>query len=290
MLNEIRVSASAKINLGLKVFPRRSDGFHNIEGIFQKIALADELFVRRIEKQNVCYVSCEKIALPEQNTITLAYNATLNVLHRNLPGVSVELTKRIPLGGGLGGGSSDAASLIYAICALDNFTVSVTEADKIASMVGSDVFFFMHALGKENYAAIVTGRGENIRPILAREDLHFLLVFPGVHSSTAEAYSLLDKFYQENGFKENEGTDFNQLEKDYNRLPLEWSFKNSFTPVISKVYPLVSKAIFCVRESGALFTEMSGSGDTVFGVYDSKEKAQNALIALSNKWQDCKMF
>ena len=115
MLGEICVHAPAKINLGLRVLPKREDGFHPIESVFATVGLSDFLTVIPLPEQNVCKVSCAQLVLPQENTVTSAYQAAISVLGRDLPGISVQLTKRIPLGGGLGGGSSDAAAVLTAL-------------------------------------------------------------------------------------------------------------------------------------------------------------------------------
>ena len=105
--------AYAKVNFNLRVLPKRPDGFHNLESIFQTISLFDELEVS-VEKETGCFVECSSLALPDDNTLTSAYKAFCSVVNPQVkvPGVKVVLKKGIPAGGGLGGGSSDAAALV----------------------------------------------------------------------------------------------------------------------------------------------------------------------------------
>ena len=142
MLSEVCISSLAKINIGLKVLPKRDDGFHNIESIFQTVDIADELKVSLSDGNARCKVSCDSLRLPTENTITMAYNAFCTVTGMELPSVNVELTKRIPSGGGLGGGSSNAAALVRALQIITDITLSSEQLDKIAARVGSDVYFF----------------------------------------------------------------------------------------------------------------------------------------------------
>lgn len=286
MLTELCVKAPAKINLGLQIFPKREDGFHNIQGIFQAIGLCDELHIKLLDEKNVCRVFCPSLVLPEKNTITSTYVACAELFGRDLPGVSVELTKRIPAGGGLGGGSSDGAFFLHGLMTLCKTKLSMDEADAIASEVGSDVFFFLRCLEDFTSAAVVRGRGEKVLPVRSRKDLHIVLVFPGVHSSTAEAYALVDKYRVGN-----ESTDYlavDELERVYNLSVGEWTFVNDFTKVICMKYPLVNKALNDIKLSGAMFADMSGSGATVFGVFESEEKARRAECKLSEMWQVCR--
>lgn len=280
MSGEIRVYAPAKINLGLRVLPKRDDGFHGIESVFATVGLSDVLDVQPLAEKNVCKVFCSQTELPQKNTVSSAYAAAKSVLGRDLPGISVQLTKRIPLGGGLGGGSSDAAALLVALQKLD-VAISDQEANQIAALVGSDVFFFLSLDGRPQGAALVWGRGEMVKPISPRSDLHYVLVFPGVHSSTAEAYAAIDERI---GKPNDECLPLDKLESVYRRPVKEWTFTNDFTPVIAAKYSKVRQALEDVKSSGALFCDMSGSGSTVFGVYDSALQAQDAANLLSGKW------
>lgn len=274
MLTEISVSAPAKINVGLKVLPVRDDGFHSIESIFQTVGLYDELTVKLIDGFGRCEVSCADIVLPKKNTIESAYKAFSEV-YGKIKSVSVFLKKGIPSGGGLGGGSSDAAAFVRALEKLNDVKLSDNELDSIAAKVGSDVFFFLRAA---NGAAIVTGRGEIVRHIKRRNDLTFLLVFPHVSSSTKEAYDLIDKFYSS-------GCSMvfpkvARLEEIYNSPLNKWTFKNSFTAVLKSKYPEIGNALTELSNVNAPYCEMSGSGSTLFGVFYSVGEAQAAAEKL----------
>ena len=274
MLTEISVSAPAKINVGLKVLPVRDDGFHSIESIFQTVGLYDELTVKLINGFGRCEVSCADIVLPKKNTIESAYKAFSEV-YGKIKSVSVFLKKGIPSGGGLGGGSSDAASFVRALEKLNDVKLSDNELDSIAAKVGSDVFFFLRAASG---AAIVTGRGEIVRHIKRRNDLTFLLVFPHVSSSTKEAYDLIDEFYYSGCsmvFPE-----VARLEEIYNSPLNKWTFKNSFTAVLKNKYAEIENALTVLSNVNAPYCEMSGSGSTLFGVFYSVGEAQAAAEKL----------
>ncbi|MGP1368543.1 MAG: 4-(cytidine 5'-diphospho)-2-C-methyl-D-erythritol kinase [Treponema sp.] len=274
MLTEISVSAPAKINVGLKVLPVRDDGFHSIESIFQTVGLYDELTVKLIDGFGRCEVSCADIVLPKKNTIESAYKAFSEV-YGKIKSVSVFLKKGIPSGGGLGGGSSDAAAFVRALEKLNDVKLSDNELDSIAAKVGSDVFFFLRAASG---AAIVTGRGEIVRHIKRRNDLSFLLVFPHVSSSTKEAYDLIDEFYSSGCsmvFPE-----VARLEEIYNSPLNKWTFKNSFTAVLKSKYAEIGNALTELSNVNAPYYEMSGSGSTLFGVFYSVGEAQAAAEKL----------
>lgn len=285
MLNEICECARAKINLGLKVFPPRKDGFHNIESIFYLVDLCDKLFVSVREGVGNCSVHSDDISLPAENTLSMAYKAFCRVTGIESKSIEVRLEKNIPSGGGLGGGSSDAASLVRALEKIHGVSLSADELNKIASSVGSDVFFFCHSFGNKEFAAVVSGRGEIVRKIPYRSDLHIVLVFPNVYSSTREAYALVDEMLADDSALSYPV--FNSLEKMYRLSPVEWKFVNSFTAPLCARYEKIKCALDAVKKSGALFSDMSGSGSTVFGVYGSEPDAKNALSLIESEGFDC---
>lgn len=285
MNNFFSVMAPAKINLGLKVLPERQDGYHGIESIFSTVSLCDEIQIRLTAEKNICTVKCDRIELPEKNTVSSSYEAFRQVCGMDLPGVDVLIKKRIPSGGGLGGGSSDGASFLKTFNKVCSMNLSFDQLRGIAAMVGSDVFFFLDCNESGEGCAVVTGRGEVVKPISRRNDLYYLMIFPGVHSSTKEAYALVDELYESG--RKLEYPSLNELESIYNGPVKNWNFVNTFTSVISKKYPKIEHAILELKNNGALYTDMSGSGSTVFGVFESKNDAENAKNALSGSWEVC---
>lgn len=283
MITEVCEFAPAKVNFNLRVLPEQKDGFHNIESIFQLVTLADQLNVRVADTKNSCTVLCGDMSLPENNTISLSYEAFCSEVGHDVPGISVELMKRIPSGGGLGGGSSDAAALVRALESVSGITLSVRQKEHIASRVGSDVFFFM-LCGPEGCAA-VTGRGEVVQPLHARNDLYMLLVFPGVKSLTKEAYALVDGYFASG--KTVVCPACADLETVYNSPVKSWNFANSFTPSLVSRYPEIGCALDDLRRAGALYQEMSGSGSTVYGIFPSLEEAEKARSVLAERWKGC---
>lgn len=273
--------AFAKVNFNLKVLPVREDGFHNLESIFQTVSLCDKLIVKKA-KQKGCEVICDSMQLPPKNTLTLAYNAFCEVTEIKVPGIKVVLKKGIPSGGGLGGGSADAGALIRILQKMCKIKLSDLQLDYIAGKTGSDVFFFVHCNYKGTGCALVSGRGEVIRPITPRKGLHLAMIFPGVSSSTKEAYSLVDDMLNKGDFLEY--PDFSKLEEIYRQDPEEWSFNNTFSPVLENKYAQIKNALEDLKKTGAVYSAMSGSGSTVFGVYSSRRQAVKAIKQLKSTW------
>lgn len=286
MADSITVTAPAKINIGLRVLPKRLDGYHSIESIFTTVSLYDTLTVSSDAPEGACIVECEEMNLPQENTFTTAYKAFC-VLTGTKYGVRVNVTKRIPSGGGLGGGSSDASSFIQSVDRLFNTRLAADDLHKIAGLVGSDVFFFTQALiegNKRPFAAVVGGRGEQITPIEPRNDYSVVLVFPGVSVSTKDAYSWVDSYLG----KRSPALD---MRKEFQKPIKEWQFSNDFTTPVSGRFEKIANAIAALKNCGADFADMSGSGSTVYGIFVRKEGeeisslARTACEILSKNWR-----
>lgn len=286
MLDEVTVLAPAKVNIGLNVLPKRGDGYHNIESIFQAVKLYDEIRVSLTPEKKGCAIQSGGFLLPEENTFTKTYGAFARLTGFS-SGVSVSLKKNIPAGGGLGGGSSDGASFLKALADLSGISLTDGLKNAVASQVGSDVFFFLNCCFdcEGNAAGVVTGRGEFVRTVRPRSDLYFLIVFPDVHSATKEAYELLDESYEAGN--KTSCPKLADLEAMYNSPVRQWEFANSFTSVIVQKYTAVACALRDIKSAGADWADMSGSGAAVFGVFESKENAQAAFAKLKKSWQYC---
>ena len=267
--------APAKINLHLRVYGRRDDGFHGIRSIFQAISLADEIIVGSLKKTNSIEI-CGEFDCPVEKTTfykaVLAWRAATG----DEGGVEIRVGKRIPAGAGLGGGSSDAAATLRALEKLSGLSLGPRKLASIGAAVGSDVPFFL--LGA---AALVSGRGEIVEPFAAREDFALLLCSPGFPSSTPEAYALLDRERPDDSGEAD--PEPSSLLASYRADPLTWPFANSFEAPLMRVYPALEEVAGLLRSAGASFVRMSGSGSTVYGVFCGREEASRASVLLSGR-------
>lgn len=274
----VSLKAHAKINLHLEVLGKRSDGFHDLVSVFAPISLADELLMQRIPDKKECKVLSPLAELPVENTITRAYEEFKNFTGIS-EGVSVRILKRIPEGAGLGGGSSDAASVLLGLN--DMFSADLKEEDlrAIALKIGSDVPFFL-----ENGAAVVKGRGEDIKRLSLFSDYFGILIYPGIKSATPRAYSLL-------GRKESEiRKPAFDPELFCGKDCREWPFFNSFEDVLFNEYPAIKKAKLDLLKYGADFALMSGAGSSVFGLFKDEKTAENAYSKLFAEYPQCFFF
>ena len=274
----ISLKAHAKINLHLEVLGKRSDGFHDIVSVFAPISLADELLMQRIPDRKECRVLSPLAELPAENTITRAYEEFKNFTGIS-EGVSVRILKRIPEGAGLGGGSSDAASVLLGLN--DMFSADLKEEDlrAIALKIGSDVPFFLG-----NGAAVVKGRGEEIKRLSLFSDYFGILIYPGIKSATPRAYSLLSRKESE---KLNPAFD---PELFCGKDCREWPFFNSFEDVLFNEYPAIKKAKLDLLKYEADFALMSGAGSSVFGLFKDEKTAENAYSKLFAEYPQCFFF
>ena len=295
---ELNVFAPAKINLHLSVKDRRPDGFHNLESVFLALDWGDSLFFER----NDAVAESDELIIRWENTgagkkgepLLIPDNIILKALalFREKTGFSeklkITLDKRIPLGGGLGGGSSDAAAALLALNRMAGFPLSRDVLFQTGSVLGSDVPFFLH----ETAAAWVTGRGEHVEP-LEMPPMFLVLVNPGFSSNTAEAYRLLDEYrVSEESHAEAQGRkeEFNFLlslrlcASARSSSPIT-SFYNDFLPVFGEREKSIYNGIcYNLQELNALFAGLSGAGSTCFGVFEEREQALKAAEALRGQW------
>ncbi|QUY17940.1 4-(cytidine 5'-diphospho)-2-C-methyl-D-erythritol kinase [Treponema vincentii] len=279
----ISLCAYSKINIHLKVLAKRKDGFHNLESIFQRISIADYLSLEKSSDLHGCTVESPLLPLPAENTLTKAWEVFKGATGIN-GGIKVRLIKNLPVGSGLGAGSSDAAALLKVVNKLFAMPLSDSELTTLALQVGSDVPFFL-----KDPAGVVTGRGEVFEPIQARTDCFGILIWPDVQSSTKEAYSLLDK-QREVLSGEYEAWGYEKLVAQY-RAPFKtWRFVNDFQPVLEQRYPVIAQVRKELHEQGAEFAQMSGSGSAVFGLFSSKNLMASAFQCLAKRWSWCQPF
>lgn len=279
------VCAYAKINLHLRVFEKRADGFHSIESIFQRISIADYLSVTACPHENGCDVESPLLPLPAVNTITSAWESFKKALSIR-GGIRVRVLKHIPAGSGLGGGSSDAAALLCAADELFQTQLSRRDIAALAAQVGSDVPFFAEPYA----AAFVTGRGELVTALPPRADVFGILIVPPVAVSTKAAYAALDAYRFKTSGCLDKVQGFEYIKGHYSDSIERWPFLNDFQSAIEDEYAVVKAACSDLYAHGAVFAQMSGSGTAVFGLFQDETRFATALQALAKTWQWCKPF
>jgi len=248
---------NAKINLGLFITEKRADGFHSIETIFVPIPkLCDILEIIPTQSQKAgMEFSQSGIAVEGDKSENLCVRA-FNILkeHVELPKVAIHLHKQIPMGAGLGGGSADGAFTLELLNKMASNPLPESELAKLALQLGSDCPFFLI-----NKPCFGTGRGEIIEPIdIKTENLYIALVNPGIHVHTGRAYS------QSNP----QPAPFNlRLLENFPIEKWEKLVSNDFEKVVFPIHPEIKRLKEKLYELGAVYSSMSGSGSTVYGIF-----------------------
>jgi 4-diphosphocytidyl-2-C-methyl-D-erythritol kinase len=264
--------ALAKINLDLRVIGRREDGFHELRTIFQTISLADSIELTFTRARRTAIELDDPLAIPN-NLVERAAKAVLEAL-RVAGRVEMRLRKRIPMGAGLGGGSSDAAAILLGLPALCGRAIPLPELIRIGSHLGSDVPFFL--LGGR---AAGIGRGTELFPLTDLPPQHGALVAPGVHVSTAEAYKAL-------GARLTNELHPNKIESFQSQLWGQGSAGtgvNDFESVVFEAHPQLKPFKSKLLKAGASSALMTGSGSALFGLFPNRAAAARAVELLGGR-------
>lgn len=253
------VFPKAKINIGLRITGKRSDGYHDIETLFYPVNLSDALeYVvaqEPLQKDIITLTGLSTGGVPENNLVIKTV-VRLRQDH-SIPFLKIHLHKSIPAGAGLGGGSSDAVCFLKSLNRYFRLSMKKDEIEGIALEMGSDCPFFVESL--PSYA---TGRGEILQPVHPfLTGLYLVLANPGVDISTREAYQNCNPEYPADS-----------LHRLIERPIDEWSelITNDFESFAFAKHPIIAKVKDTLYKSGALFSIMSGSGSSVFGIFGSK--------------------
>ena len=269
--SEITVFAPAKINVTLRILDRRPDGFHNLWSIMQTVALEDEVQIRlRADRQDI-RLRCDAAQLAADQS-NLVYRAAAEVLKRaqHAIGLDIELRKRIPMGAGLGGGSSDAAATIIGLNHLLQLKWSPKQMADIGQSLGSDVPFFLFAP-----SAFVAGRGESVRSVVIEDVRWVVLVNPRFGVNTKWAY-------QELAATRTAVKPLSQVQRELDRqsrvswLQLNAAAENDFEAPVFASHEGLREIKRTLQAQGAEIALLSGSGATVFGVFADEARARLA--------------
>lgn len=270
----IREKAYAKVNLGLDILSKRPDGYHEVSMVMHSIDLYDELIIKKAEgKERTYYTDSDKLPMDETNLVCKAadlFCKTYNIEE----GFSVELIKRIPMAAGLAGGSSDAAATLRGLNKLFAVNAPVEELMKLGKNIGADVPYCV--MGK---TALAEGIGEILTPINSPDYKYWLIVKPDVDVSTKWAYEKID-YAGDLSHPDIKGL-VNAIENEDDAIAFS-KMENIFETVIKEKYPIISSIRKCMEENGALKAMMSGSGPTVFGIFEDEEALNKAALEINS--------
>jgi 4-diphosphocytidyl-2-C-methyl-D-erythritol kinase len=272
MTRRARVRALAKINLDLRVLGKRSDGYHELRTVFQTISLADTLEIAFTPGRKTAIELEDALAIPD-NLVVRAARLVLEAA-RIRGTVDIRLAKRIPMGAGLGGGSSDAAAVLLALPVLAGRVLTMNCLAQLAQQLGSDVTFFL-----TGGAAVGIGRGTEVFPLPDTPARPGVLIASGVHVSTADAYRRLSP---------NLTTELQQ-NKIFSFGCQDWAggvsgaVCNDFETVVFEQHPRLAALKKRLVRAGASPALMTGSGSALFGLFRTRGEVSRALAALKQE-------
>jgi 4-diphosphocytidyl-2-C-methyl-D-erythritol kinase len=260
-----RVRALAKINLDLRVLGRRPDGYHELRTVFQTISLADRIDLEFTPGRPTRIDLEDDAGIPD-NLVVRAAQAVFDAA--GVRGhLRMRLEKRIPMGAGLGGGSSDAAAVLLALPVLAGRILEPEALAEIAARLGSDINFFLFG-----GTAAAIGRGTELFPLPDAPPAHGVLLAPGIHVSTAEAYRALSPRLTPDLYQ-NKIVSFQSLIW----RGLQGSAGNDFEPVVFEIHPRLAALRRRLVRAGARPAMLTGSGSALFGLFGARQDAKRAL-------------
>jgi 4-diphosphocytidyl-2-C-methyl-D-erythritol kinase len=266
LLRSVSLRAPAKLNLSLVVHARRPDGNHQLETVMATIGLADELSLR-VTSQPGIFIRATGITCPIGPDNLIWQAVTLLGRYANIsPAIEIKLHKRIPLGGGLGGASSDAAVCLIGLNRLWNLDLSVAQLAKIAEELGSDVSFFLYAP-----VAYCRGRGEIVTPLSGRCQRSLLLILPDIHVSTAQIFHHFQHDPEESDLLALGARTFID-EGDLDTLVTRGI--NNLAPTCFQQFKKLRELKEAIEAMGLKSICLTGSGATLFATFERPEEAQ----------------
>ena len=272
-MNTITLRSPAKINLCLSVLGKRPDGYHEVEMLMQMVGLYDEVTVSTVESG--VSVTCDSHTVPSGED-NIAWKAAMEMLRisGNEVGLAIEIKKNIPVAAGLGGGSGNAAAVLAVLNRLLGSGLDRDRLAEIGARIGMDVPFFFFGP-----TALARGRGEILAELTPLPHIPVLLVNPGFETSTAWVYKNLNLRLTKKG-------NCNKIAR-LNLRNIALGLHNDLEKVTSAVHPVINRIKDALLDQGAMGALMSGSGPTVFGIFETEAACRAAAGSLSPEGWRC---
>ncbi|MBT7423392.1 MAG: 4-(cytidine 5'-diphospho)-2-C-methyl-D-erythritol kinase [Candidatus Marinimicrobia bacterium] len=263
----------SKVNIGLKVLSQRDDGYHNIYTIFQELNFGDSIDIEKREHGFKIIANVDWIPTNKSNICYKAYTE-IKKEFSEVKGIHIKIDKKIPIGSGLGGGSANAAALLKGIKNIYKLEVTESKLEEIGGEVGADVPFFIR--GKTQLGE---GVGDKLTQLPKAIIGTYLLVIPKISIRTEWAYSVIKNRLN----NQNKNAKFSSfINEDYSSLQI---FENDFEQIVIPAYPEIGAIKSKLLNLGARFASLSGSGSTVYGVYDDEASAKEAELLFHTSHQ-----
>lgn len=280
MLNKmLHLKSYAKINLYLDIGKKLNNGYHLIETIFQTINLFDEISIQKLDDP-IIRLECNHTEVPIDKD-SIVYLAAETMIKDKNKGLAISIHKNIPISSGLGGGSSNIATILMGICKLFHLEMGSSQLLDIATHFGMDIPFFI-----KRGTVYAKGRGEILFPLMPIDPpIHLVLINPGIKIPTKWAYQVLDQELKNDHYKPS--LDIQRFINRRNSIQLheiKQTIYNRFDKIISQKYPIIIEIKERLKEVGALATALSGSGPTVYGIFENKAEANKVYNKLKDQY------
>jgi 4-diphosphocytidyl-2-C-methyl-D-erythritol kinase len=274
----------AKINCSLRILGKRPDGYHEIRTVLQTVSLHDTLRFVTAPNSEILLTCDDPLVPTDPNNLIVRAAIALRDRYGVRAGVHIHLEKRIPVEGGLGGGSSNAAVTLLGVAHLWKLETKVSELAELAAGLGSDVPFFLSG-GR----ALGTGTGTSISPLPDLEAQDLVIVAPNTTVTTAKAYKALNSAALTTPKSDSilAISRRSTNSRDWDQWPLTDDLENDFEQVIFDIEPEIGRVKKALLQAGARNALLAGSGSSVFGIFDNREAQQRALeqIRAESGWR-----
>ncbi len=273
-MRKVVINSNAKVNIGLKVLKKKDNGYHDIVTVFQEIDLSDTITITK--KPHGCYFNSnvDWLKNDEDNLCIAAYK--LMEKNYGIGGINIDLNKKIPAGSGLGGGSSNAASVMKGVRKLYSLDIPNNELEHLAINIGADVPFFINGsmqLGE--------GVGEKLTLLKNKVSGKYLIIMPDIVIDTSWAYSQFKNGLDTFGSSINFASLLNKKTTNFNKLKL---IENDFESIVIPAYPEIGEIKEKLCALGAEYASLSGSGSTVFGIFNDNALLEKASSYFTPKY------
>ncbi len=275
-IETVFIKARAKVNLNLQILEKREDNYHNLESIFQKVNLYDELFISKCEQENLIIDTNIKELESKENIIYKAY-IKLKEKYSQIKGVIVKLHKNIPMQAGMAGGSTDCAAFILAMNKLYKLNMTKNEIEEIGATLGADVVPCVY-----NSSIKANGIGERITKINTDFLYYILVIKPKFSCSTKEMFNKLDNDNKKREVNSQNTENIIKALETSNIELLANNLYNTFEDVVPEEIHKIKEELL---HNGAMGALMSGSGSCVFGIFENKDKIRKAYNNLKEKYE-----
>ena len=277
-MTTLQEKAYAKLNLTLDILGKREDGYHELESVMQQITLCDEIEID-VETGEDWKLECdwENVPADSENLAWKAAGVFYRSIGKDPQGITIRITKRIPMEAGLAGGSADAAAVLRALNRHEGEPYTIWDLARLGAKVGSDVPFCV-----QGGTALAKGRGEKLEQVLPMPQCYYCIAMPEFSVSTPALFAAFDQ--AETVWHPDTKGMLKSLDQ-HDLMHVAGHVGNAMEPLVSAEHPEIEEIKTIMNDCGALGTAMTGSGSAVFGIFDAFDMAATASMKLMEKYK-----